>query len=76
MREKIEQKIDDIIESILAKDASEITYSEYKILDCRSKDLKYREEQAKNHVEMAELITKTFGGFGTITEPLPEPKEI
>lgn len=76
MRDKIEHKINDIIESILAKDVDAITYSEYKILDCRSKDLRYWEEQAKKTEEMAQLVGKAFGGYGFASPTpaiLPEP---
>lgn len=76
MREKIEKKIDEIIEFILSKDVSEITYSEYKILDYRSKDLKYQEEQVKKNEELGQLMVKTFSGLNTISAPpyLPEPE--
>ena len=74
MKEKIEQKIDEIIESILAKPVNEITYSEYRILDCRSKDLQYREEQSKRSEEMGQLMAKTFGySIGSAPQSLPEP---
>lgn len=75
MREQIEKKIDEIIEHILTKEVGTITYSEYKILDCRSKDLKYAEEQEKRNAEMLQLMTKTFStGFGFAGSSLPEPE--
>ena len=74
MRERIDAKIDEIIESILAKDPRDISYSEYKILDCRSKDLRYAEEQKQRTEEMTQLMCKTFGyGFAPVSA-LPEPE--
>ena len=53
MKERIDQKINDVIESILAKDVGDISYIDYKILDCRSRDLKYEEEQQKKEAAKA-----------------------
>lgn len=75
MRDRIEKKINDIIESILAKNVNEITYSEYKILDCRSKDLKYNEDQAKKAEDMAQLMGKALGYTSSMSPAyLPEPE--
>ena len=72
MEERIEKKIDEIIEGIIAKKSEEITYSEYKILDSRAKDLMYRKEQEKRNKEMAEMMAKTFA-FTSVPAPLPDP---
>ncbi|MBQ2173885.1 MAG: hypothetical protein II453_02050 [Alphaproteobacteria bacterium] len=74
MKEKIESKINEIIETILAKNPHEITYSEYKILDCRYKDLKYFEEQKKRNEEMTQLMAKSIGYCYGGLEHLPEPE--
>ena len=75
MRKRIEEKMDQVVEAIIAKDPKEITYSEYKILECRSKDLMYREEQKQKNEEMAQLMSKTLGyGFGSLPASLPEPE--
>lgn len=82
MKEKIENKIDEIIEYILAKDPREITYAEYKILDSRSRDLTFREEQEKRNQEarqrsedMAKALAHAMD-YTPISSPvyLPEPK--
>lgn len=74
MLEKIEHKIDSIIETILAKDPRHVTYSEYKILDCRAKDIRFLAEQKQKSEEMTQMMIKTLGcGFGIGTTPLPEP---
>lgn len=72
MEEKIESKINEIIEYIISKKAEEITYSDYKILDCRIKDIVYKKEQEKRNTEMVSLMTKAFSGIGNIST-LPEP---
>lgn len=74
MREKIEQKIDEIVNSIIAKDPSEISYSEYRILDCRAKDLRYAEEQQKRNDDFVKIMASTLGGFGSCGSSLPEPE--
>ena len=74
MLTKIESKIDEIIESIIAKRPEDVTYGEYKILDCRAKDLKYLEEQKKKNEEMAGMMAKVFSGFGSTNSYLPEPE--
>ena len=75
MKEKIERKINEIIESIISKDPKEITYNEYRILDSKLSAIKYEEEQKIRNKEMAELVGKTFGyGFGTPVH-LPESME-
>ena len=75
MREKIERKIDEVIEFILAKDPKEITYSEYRIIDSRAKDLRYLEEQKQRTEEMTNMMIKTLGFSSClgINAPLPEP---
>ena len=39
MKEKIETKVHEILDYILAKDASQISYNEYKILDNKLKNI-------------------------------------
>lgn len=70
MKEKIEAKLNEIIESIISKDAGDITYNEYRILDNRLSTIKYEEERQEKNREMAELMVKTIGGFGSVPTPL------
>ena len=76
MKDKIKAKINEVIENILSKDAKEITYSEYCILDGKLSALKWEEEQAAKGKEMAELVAKTFSFNSVCQKPLPEPKEV
>lgn len=78
MKEKIEKKINDVIETIIEKDPKNITYNEYRILDSKLSAIKWEEEQAAKNKEMAELWSKTLGnnlfcGFGGTTSYLPDP---
>ena len=74
MRERIEEKINEVIEFILAKSPEDITYGEYRILDCREKDLRFLEEQKLRNEEMGHMMAKAFGGsFCLSSSGLPEP---
>ena len=81
MLEIIENKIDEVVEAILAKDANDITYGEYKILDCKAKDLAFKADQEKRNEEakrrsedMAKLLAGTFDyAIGSRPSSLPEP---
>ena len=74
MKERITEKINNIVDYILSKDVSDITYAEYKILECREKDLKYWEEQEQKSKNMSELLLNTFGGsYFPLPSTLPEP---
>ena len=76
MKEKIQAKIYEVIETILNKKPEDITYNEYRILDSKYASLKWEEEQASKNKEMAELWAKTLGNniFGGIPAPLPDPE--
>jgi len=77
MKEKIENKISEIIDHIVSKDANDISYNEYRILDNKLSSIKWEEEKSKNSKEMAEMLAKTLGnGFTSIAPaPLPDSKE-
>ena len=71
MKEKIEAKINEVLETIISKDAKDITYNEYRILDNKLATIRYEEERQEKNKEMAELMVKTMSGFGsTIPTPL------
>ena len=74
MKEKIETKINEIIEAIIAKDTKDITYNEYRILDNKLCSIKYEEETKQKNAELAAMMAKTFtSGIGScIPAPLPE----
>lgn len=70
MKEKIESKINEVLEAIMAKDARAITYNEYRILDNRLSALKWEADRETKNKELTELMIKTVGGFGGAPTPL------
>jgi len=65
MKEKIENKITEIIELILRKPAVRVTLDDYTILAAELRDIRFREEQEANGKRIAELMAGTIGfGFG------------
>lgn len=74
MREKIEKKINEIIEAIITKDVKDISYNEYRILDNKLCSIKYEEETKQKNAEFTALMAKAFtsGMSSYIPTPLPE----
>lgn len=73
MKAEIENKINEVIAVILAKPAEDISYSEYKVLDNKYKELCYKEQQAKTDKEMQEALTKImFKGCAIPPAPINE----
>ena len=60
MKEKLEAKVNEIIEAIMAKDVKDITYNEYRILDNKLSAIKYEEESKRKNEELTALMAKTF----------------
>ena len=75
MREKIEAKINEIIEHIISKNVHDITYNEYRILDSKLATIKWEEENKAKNKELTELMVKTIGGGICAPAPLPNLKE-
>ena len=65
MRERIEEKIEAIIDRIINKPTEEITLDDYTILSAELRDIRFREEQEANKSKLAELVATSFasGGF-------------
>ena len=64
MKEKLEKKIDAIIDFIISKPEEKITQEDYNILSSELRDLRFREGQEENNKRMAELMATTFSsGF-------------
>ena len=64
MREKLQSKLDEVIEYILSKDAKDITFNEYRILDNKLSSIKYEEEQKEKNKELFDAMLKNIGtGF-------------
>ena len=70
MKDKIEAKIDEILEMIISKDAKYITYNEYLILDNRLAKIKWDEQQHEKNKDMAELMVKAFSGYSCMPSEL------
>lgn len=76
MKAEIENKINEVIAVILAKPAEDISYSEYKVLDNKYKELCYKEQQAANAKEIQELMAKTiFNGCAISPAPINETED-
>ena len=65
MKEKIERKIDAIVDFIINKPEEKITQEDYNILSSELRDIRFREQQAQNGKRMAELMATSFPGFGS-----------
>lgn len=65
MKEKIERKIDAIVDFIINKPEEKITQEDYNILSSELRDIRFREHQAQNGKRMAELMATSFPGFGS-----------
>lgn len=82
MKEKINEKINEIIEHILSKKPEDITYNEYRILDSKYACLKWDEEQAGRRQKMSELFASALENpFGSplpacsLPDPVPDDKK-
>ena len=56
MKQKIETKIEEIIDYIVSKPVAEVTIDDYTILFYELKELNFIEEQAKSGNRLAELM--------------------
>ena len=56
MKEKIEAKIEEIVDYIAAKPVEEVTLDDYTVLTNELKDIRIREAQAGQNKRMAELM--------------------
>ena len=56
MEEKIEKKIEDIINYIISKSESEITADDYMILASEVRDIRFRKSQSVNEERMERLM--------------------
>lgn len=68
MKERIEAKIEEIIDYIIEKDAAEIDPNDYFILDAALKDIRAKEAQEESNRRWRDTIAQLgftpFGGFG------------
>ena len=65
MEEKIQEKIDAIIERIISKPTEEITLDDYTILSSELKDIRFRKTQAEHKEQLLKLMASSPVGFGS-----------
>lgn len=76
MKEKLETKINEIIEYIIEKEPKDITYNDYRILDNKLANIKYEEQQLLHNKDFSELMAKTFSNvYNVPPAPLSEERE-
>lgn len=63
MKEKLENKIDAIINFIINKPEEKITQEDYNILSSELRDIRFRESQADNDKRIAELMSIAYPGY-------------
>lgn len=68
MKERIEAKIDEILNYILEKPVKEITSEDYGILTNELHDIRFRENEQEQAKRMAGLVASAFPnvGFGKV----------
>ena len=62
MKEKIEKKIEAIVEYIISKPEDQITADDYMIIASEVRDIRFRENEAANQERMERMLA--LGGFG------------
>ena len=67
MKEQIETKIEEILQTIINKPANEITMDDYSILSSELRDIRFREDSEANRIRMAELLSMANGGFASVS---------
>lgn len=60
MKEKLENKIDDVLNYIINKPVEEITHEDYGILSSELRDIRFREGEAERSRKMAELMANAM----------------
>ena len=71
MKEKIEKKIEAIVDYIISKPESEITADDYMIIASEVRDIRFRETQSVREERMERLLGNSvlnFNGFGGVKE--------
>ena len=71
MKEKIEKKIEAIVDYIISKPESEITPDDYMIIASEVRDIRFRETQSIREERMERLLGNgvlNINGFGGVKE--------
>lgn len=62
MKERIEEKVNEVIEYIISKKPEDISFNEYRILDWKLQAIKYEKDQQEHNQKMAEMTAQIFNG--------------
>ena len=71
MKEKIEKKIEAIVDYIISKPESEITPDDYMIIASEVRDIRFRETESAKEARMERLLANglpSINGFGGVKE--------
>lgn len=63
MKEKLEKKIEVIVDYIINKPENEITLDDYNVLSSELRDIRFREKQADNAKRMSELMACSIPSY-------------
>ena len=63
MKEKIEKKIEAIVDYIIGKPESEITADDYMIIASEVRDIRFREAEAERQERMERTLAMAFPAF-------------
>lgn len=63
MKERLENKIEAIVNFIISKPEEKITQEDYNILSSELRDIRFRESQADNDKRIAELMSIAYPGY-------------
>ena len=67
MEDKIQAKIEEIVDYIISKPAADITLNDYTILHEELKDIRFRREQEASSERLRQLMAATGSGcFGSV----------
>lgn len=65
MEEKLEKKIDDVLDYIISKPVEQITHEDFVIMATELKERRFRNENAKQRDKSAELL-RSFVDYSTL----------
>lgn len=68
MKEKIEKKIEKIVDYIISKPESEITRDDYEIIASEVRDIRFREAEKERQERMEHMLAMAGGSFGCFSE--------
>ena len=64
MKEKIENKIEKIVDYIISKPESEITRDDYEIIASEVRDIRFREAEKERQEQLEHMLAVAGGSFG------------